>query len=71
MPRAESKTVSRAAACRPRSRSSPTPRSATSASIVFGGKQGYLVNTRDLCSHTPVDQGRLHRPERQDPLAER
>ena len=44
----------RAGSCRPRSRSSPTRRSATSASTVFGGKTGYLVNTRDLCAHTPV-----------------
>ena len=34
--------------------------------IVFGGKHGYLANTRDLCQHTPLDQGRLHRAERQD-----
>ena len=34
--------------------------------IVFGGKHGYLANTRDLCKHTPLDQHRLHRPERQD-----
>ena len=29
---------------------------------VFGGKTGYLVNTRDLCAHAPGHQGRLHRP---------
>ena len=34
---------------------------------VFGGKTGYLVNTRDLCAHRPVTAGRLHRPERQAP----
>ena len=21
---------------------------------VFGGKTGYLINTRDICAHTPV-----------------
>ena len=37
---------------------------------VFGGKHGYLVNTRSLCGHTPVTPDRLHRPERQDLTAE-
>ena len=33
---------------------------------LFGGKQGYLANTRSLCAHRPVSRGLLHRPERQD-----
>ena len=33
---------------------------------VFGGKTGYLVNTRDICASPSVTSGRLHRPERQD-----
>ena len=38
---------------------------------VFGGKTGYLVNTRDICAQAPVVRSRLHRPERQDAVAAR
>ena len=54
MPRAETDDRSRAAGCRRRSRSSPTRRSATSASTSSAARRGYLVNTRSLCVNTPV-----------------
>ena len=34
---------------------------------LFGGKTGYLVNTRSLCGGRRGDQGPIQRPERQDP----
>ncbi len=37
---------------------------------LFGGKHGYLVNTRDLCASAGDDRRRLRRPERQGPLAD-
>ena len=52
VPRADTKTVGRAAAdhgsCRPRRCHRPLPLT------IFGGKTGYLINTRDICRNVPV-----------------
>ena len=39
---------------------------------LFGGKKGYLVNTRDLCASGSQTTGRIHGPEREkaDPAGE-
>ena len=49
---------------RPRRSDRPLPASTSSAA-----RPGYLLNTRDICAKAGQDQGRLHRPERQDLLA--
>lgn len=37
---------------------------------VFGGKHGYLLNTRDTCSKVPEVKDRLHGAERPHPCAD-
>jgi hypothetical protein len=58
VPRAETKTITKGAAGRLQTTVPVVP----DAPIghfhldVFGGKTGYLVNTRDICVNTPVTQ---------------
>ena len=57
---------SKAAACRPPSRSSPTRRSGTSASPSSAAKRATWP-TPAASAARPVIEGRIHRPKRQDP----
>ena len=70
VPRAETKTITKGGAGQLQTTVPVVPDAPIGhfRLTVFGGKTGYLVNTRDLCAERSGHQGRLHRPERQDPL---
>jgi hypothetical protein len=58
VPRAETKTISKGGAGRLQTTVPVVPDAPIGHFhlIVFGGKTGYLVNTRDICMHIPVTQ---------------